>query len=81
MLADITNGDTGKLMGYFESDDVNSSDNKYARQLNDFAVTFAKAFNEAIKLSGVVLTKMDGTSKGGIVLAIKEEQSKKDTKS
>ena len=30
----------------------------------------AKVFNEAAKLTGVVLTKLDGTSKGGIVLSI-----------
>ena len=28
-------------------------------------------FNEATKLSGIILTKMDGTSKGGIVIALK----------
>jgi fused signal recognition particle receptor len=33
----------------------------------------AKTFNEVTKLSGVILTKLDGTAKGGIVLAIKEE--------
>lgn len=33
-------------------------------------LTQAKVFNEACKLSGVVLTKLDGTSKGGIVLSI-----------
>ena len=32
----------------------------------------AKIFNEATNLSGIILTKMDGTAKGGIVLAIKE---------
>jgi fused signal recognition particle receptor len=32
----------------------------------------AYAFNEVTKLSGVVLTKMDSTSKGGIALAIKD---------
>lgn len=31
----------------------------------------AELFNEITKLNGIVLTKMDGTSKGGIVLAIK----------
>lgn len=31
----------------------------------------ATSFNETTKLTGVILTKMDGTSKGGIVLAIK----------
>ena len=33
----------------------------------------AKAFNEVTSITGIVLTKLDGTSKGGIVLAIKEE--------
>lgn len=32
----------------------------------------AKAFNEVTKLTGIILTKMDGTSKGGIVLSIKD---------
>jgi fused signal recognition particle receptor len=31
----------------------------------------AYTFNEASELSGIVLTKLDGTAKGGIVLAIK----------
>jgi len=33
----------------------------------------AKIFNEVTKISGIVLTKLDGTAKGGIVLAIKDE--------
>lgn len=33
----------------------------------------AKIFNEVTKITGIVLTKLDGTAKGGIVLAIKEE--------
>ena len=32
----------------------------------------AKAFIEATDVSGVVLTKLDGTAKGGIVLAIRD---------
>lgn len=32
----------------------------------------AQAFNEVTKLTGIVLAKMDSTSKGGIVLAIKD---------
>ena len=31
----------------------------------------AELFNEITKLNGIVLTKLDGTSKGGIILAIK----------
>ena len=33
----------------------------------------AKAFFDAVKVTGIVLTKMDSTSKGGIILAIKDE--------
>jgi fused signal recognition particle receptor len=33
----------------------------------------AKAFIEATKVTGVVLTKLDGTAKGGIVLAIRNQ--------
>ncbi|CAF0804931.1 unnamed protein product [Didymodactylos carnosus] len=32
----------------------------------------AKAFGEAAGLTGIILTKMDGTSRGGIILAIRE---------
>ena len=33
----------------------------------------AKAFKELVNITGIVITKMDGTSKGGIILAIREE--------
>jgi fused signal recognition particle receptor len=33
----------------------------------------AKAFTEAVNVTGVVLTKLDGTAKGGIVLAIQRQ--------
>jgi fused signal recognition particle receptor len=33
----------------------------------------AKEFTNAASISGIVLTKLDGTAKGGIVLAIKRE--------
>ena len=33
----------------------------------------AKSFKEVTPLTGIVLTKMDGTSKGGIVLSIKDD--------
>ncbi|MBU1145683.1 MAG: signal recognition particle-docking protein FtsY [Firmicutes bacterium] len=33
----------------------------------------AKIFHEVCKVSGIVLTKLDGTAKGGIVLAIRQE--------
>ena len=35
----------------------------------------AKAFIEATEVSGIVLTKLDGTAKGGIVLAIRDKYS------
>ena len=38
-------------------------------------VVQAKAFAEVTDVTGVVITKMDGTSKGGIILAIREELS------
>ena len=37
------------------------------------ALSQAKDFNEIIKLTGIVITKLDGTPKGGIVVAIKHE--------
>jgi fused signal recognition particle receptor len=33
----------------------------------------AQMFREAVDVTGVVLTKLDGTAKGGIVIAIREE--------
>ena len=33
----------------------------------------AKAFSEVVRLNGIVLTKLDGTAKGGIAMAIKSE--------
>ncbi len=35
-------------------------------------ISQAKSFNEITNITGIVLTKLDGTAKGGIVLAIKE---------
>src|SRR5262249_18305516 len=36
------------------------------------AVTSSKAFNEALELNGVILTKLDGDARGGAALSIKE---------
>lgn len=36
-------------------------------------VVQAKAFKDLIDVTGIVITKMDGTSKGGIILAIRDE--------
>lgn len=37
------------------------------------AIQQAKVFNEAAKITGIVLTKLDGTAKGGVVMAINSE--------
>src|SRR5690606_16083633 len=37
------------------------------------AVSQAKTFSEVTNITGIVLTKLDGTAKGGIVIAIKSE--------
>jgi signal recognition particle subunit SRP54 len=37
------------------------------------AVSVAQTFDAAVGISGIVLTKLDGTAKGGIVLAIRDE--------
>ena len=37
------------------------------------ALAQAKEFNEAADITGVILTKMDGTAKGGIAVAIQAE--------
>src|SRR5438270_9192970 len=36
------------------------------------AVNSAKAFNDALDLNGVILTKLDGDARGGAALSIKE---------
>jgi len=37
------------------------------------AISQAKLFNEAIGITGIAITKLDGTAKGGIIAAITEE--------
>jgi len=37
------------------------------------AISQAKEFKEASKITGLILTKLDGTAKGGIVISIKRE--------
>ena len=37
------------------------------------AVQQAKNFNEALDLTGIILTKLDGTAKGGVIIAIADE--------
>ena len=37
------------------------------------AVNAAAAFNEKLDITGIILTKLDGTAKGGIAVAIQSE--------
>jgi len=40
------------------------------------AVNMAKSFNEALEISGVIMTKMDGDTRGGATLSVKEVTGK-----
>lgn len=37
------------------------------------AISQAKIFNEAVNVSGIIMTKLDGTAKGGVAIAVKSE--------
>jgi fused signal recognition particle receptor len=37
------------------------------------AIAQAKQFNEAVGLTGLVLTKLDGTAKGGVIFALAKQ--------
>jgi fused signal recognition particle receptor len=37
------------------------------------ALTQAQQFNEAVGLTGITLTKLDGTAKGGVIFAIAQK--------
>jgi len=37
------------------------------------AIAQAKVFAEAAGITGIVLTKLDGTAKGGVAISVKEE--------
>ncbi|MDD1606545.1 MAG: signal recognition particle-docking protein FtsY, partial [Methylococcaceae bacterium] len=39
------------------------------------ALSQAKLFNEAVALTGLVLTKLDGTAKGGVIFALAKNSS------
>jgi len=39
------------------------------------AISQAKIFNEAVSLTGIIMTKLDGTAKGGVAIAVKSELS------
>ena len=36
-------------------------------------LTQAKVFGDAVALTGVILTKLDGSARGGIIIAIQQE--------
>ena len=38
------------------------------------ALTQVKAFDEALGLTGLIITKLDGTAKGGVICAIAREK-------
>ena len=42
-------------------------------QTGQNGIAQARAFTDAVEITGVVLTKTDGSAKGGIVLAVREE--------
>ncbi len=42
-------------------------------QTGQNGIAQARAFTDAVEVSGVVLTKTDGSAKGGVVLAVREE--------
>jgi fused signal recognition particle receptor len=42
-------------------------------QTGQNGIAQARAFTDAVQLTGVVLTKTDGSAKGGVVLAVREE--------
>ena len=46
-------------------------DNYAAKKFKQYAQ--AKQFKEAVEVTGVIITKLDGTSKGGMVVAIHKE--------
>ena len=37
------------------------------------AISQAKLFDEAVRLTGISLTKLDGTAKGGVIFAIADQ--------
>ncbi|MGC1403182.1 MAG: signal recognition particle-docking protein FtsY, partial [Thermodesulfobacteriota bacterium] len=37
------------------------------------AISQARLFNEALEVNGIILTKLDGTAKGGIIVGICNE--------
>ena len=38
------------------------------------ALSQAKLFSETADITGIILTKLDGTARGGVVVAISKEQ-------
>jgi fused signal recognition particle receptor len=61
-----------KIIKRFDNDQPTESLLVLDATTGQSGLTQAKVFNEMTKLTGIILTKMDSTSKGGIVLAIKD---------
>jgi len=47
--------------------------NAVSRQEYDNAIAQAKTFKDDMEITGIVLTKLDGSAKGGVVLGICDE--------
>ena len=45
----------------------------HARRHVQNAINQAKMFTEAVQVTGIMLAKLDGTAKGGIVIAIRNQ--------
>ena len=62
-----------KVIGKFISDAPHETLLVIDATTGQNGISQAKSFKEITNVTGIVLTKLDGTAKGGIVLAIKEE--------
>ena len=63
--------DGQKFIAWIDDDVTELLCDKYVTGQN--ALVQAKQFSEVTNLSGIVLTKLDGTAKGGIAIAIQAE--------
>jgi fused signal recognition particle receptor len=62
-----------KVIGKFMSDAPHETLLVIDATTGQNGISQAKSFKEITNITGIVLTKLDGTAKGGIVLAIKED--------
>jgi fused signal recognition particle receptor len=66
-------GKVGRVVGKVLPNEKTSILLTVDAMLGQNSLVQAQVFNEAVELDGVVLTKMDGTGKGGIVVAIAQK--------